>query len=196
MPHNMPFGNTDKYNEVHLNAAESSAMNQLAARLFVYQEESHIKEVIEQMEFLYMYSRLRVFGEAFNASTRDEPYDDPFPKPAQEEGEEPEDYDDRLHAWFDVMYSGIGDYPKDFRMDPGGWNAFEFANVWFTHDYCVICLNHKDCPHTQLAIETDKVYESNTDPYHIDEFLGHYDAREDEWQKKKRKKRSADALGE
>ena len=190
----MPFGNTDKYNEINLDADEKNAMDQLAARLFVYEKRSHIKDVIERMEFLYMYSRLRVFGEAFDASTRDKASEEPFPELDQEEGEDPEDYDDRVQKWYDEMFSGSWpnvSFPHNFCMEPGDWCCYEFGSVWERHGHCMICSNHKDCPHMQLATEAEQVFDSETDE-DMDAFLRHYDELEEDWQIQKKKKRSFD----
>ena len=191
---NMPFGNTDKYNEIHLDADEKNAMNQLAARLRVYEKRSYVRDVINKMEDLIMYSKLRVFGEAFNASTRDKASEKPFPKPDQEEGEDPEDYADRVQEWCDEMFGASWpdvSFPHDFCMEPGEWDFSMFGNVWEKHAHCMICSNHKDCPHQQIAAEAERVYDTNTDP-DMDEFLAHYDDLEEHWQIQKKKKRSFD----
>jgi len=197
-PATMPFGSTQKYNETQLNAAETTAMNKLAACLFVYENPSYIEDVIEKMQYLHMHSRLRVFGEAFDASTRDVPSENPFPAPEQETDEDDDDYDDRLQEWLDGMYSANWpnvEFPSDFCMEPGEWNSDEFAQVWVRHGHCMICSTHENCPHQQLAREAEIVYDTHTDDY-VDEWLGHYDGLDEDWREdfQETKKRSREAF--
>ena len=101
-------------------------MAQLAARLCVYENRSLFESVIEKMELLYMYSRLRVCGEAFDAS--DKASENPFPELDQEEGEDPEDYADRIQEWCDEMF------------DASLMSRFPMTSVWNRVSGISLCL--------------------------------------------------------